>query len=54
MERSNPKITRFNCNERMSRKMLFYEKIHEGLNCKGINGGNEDVFDAAFNRFINQ
>ena len=53
MEKSNPRVTRFNRNERMTRKMKFYEDTHKGVTNNDSDGGNEDIFEVVFNRFIN-
>ena len=51
MEVRNPEVTRFNRKMRFNPKMNFYADVHASLESSG---DEEDVFEIAFRRFINQ
>ena len=51
MEKRNPEVTRFNRRMRFERKMNFYADVHASLDSTE---NEDDIFEAAFSRFINQ
>ena len=50
LKRRNPEVARFNCHKQRRRKLTFFSEVHARL--ERIDDG-EDLFQTAFNRFIN-
>ena len=51
MKKRNPEVTRFNRKRQFDCKMNFYADVHASLE---NSGDEDDVFEMALRRFINQ